>query len=117
MPSIGFSLDFLNKFSLSDIETWENFSLSDIEMKSFGLDGFYGLPFGLDPLAFILWFGFKFWGFGFPLWIFGRFRIWFSILGFWPFFRVSLDPVERCIPVSGTRIGRHFKIHKKTRKK
>ena len=52
MPSIGFSFEFSNNFSLSDIETWENFSLSDIEMDSFDLDGFYGLPFGLDPLAF-----------------------------------------------------------------
>src|SRR6201996_3766850 len=64
----------------------------------------------------ILWIGFQFWGFGFLLSGFGGFRIWFSILGFWPFFRVSLDPVERCILVSGTRIGRHFKNVKKTEK-
>jgi len=58
VPSIGFLSKFLNKFSLSDIETWENFSLSDIEMKSFVLIKSFGFH-GLDPLAFILWFGFQ----------------------------------------------------------
>ena len=117
MPSIGFSLDFLNKFSLSDIESLANFSLSDIEMESFLFGWILWVPwFGS--------FGFQFYGLdlnfgvsGFHLWVLVVFNSGFGSLVFWLFFRVSLDPVERCIPVSGTRIGRHFKIHKKTRKK
>ena len=70
MPSIGFSLDFLNKFSLSDIETWENFSLSDIEMESFVLIDFMVYPW-------IGSFGFPFYGLDSRIWLFG-----FSSLGF-----------------------------------
>ena len=92
-----------------------NFSLSDIEMESFVLDESFGPMVWILWLS-ILWFGFKFWGFGFHLWVLVVFNSGFGSLVFWLFFRVSLDPVERCILVSGTRIGRRLEIPEKCEK-